>query len=57
MIVACDLAHTEGLDNAEDRFTDGRANRLAVDVDSHIRLGQGLDIKGAFEAVHYDVHP
>jgi hypothetical protein len=47
VIVARYLAYAEGLNDAEDGFADGRGDRLAVDVDSHIRLGQGLDIEGA----------
>jgi hypothetical protein len=48
VIVARDLTHAEGLDNAEDGFADGGGHRLAIDVDSHIRLRQRLDIEGSF---------
>jgi hypothetical protein len=57
VIVARDLTHAEGLDNAEDGFADSSADRLAIDVDGHIRLRQRLDIKSSFLAVHCDVHP
>jgi len=48
VIVARDLAHAEGLNDAEHGFADGGSDRLAVDVDSHIRLRQRLDIEGSF---------
>jgi hypothetical protein len=52
MIVAGNLAYAEGLNDAQDGFADSSADRLTVDVDSHIRLRQGLDIEGSFLAVH-----
>ncbi|CAI8816271.1 hypothetical protein EMIT0232MI5_10387 [Pseudomonas sp. IT-232MI5] len=57
VIITGNLANAEGLDNAEDGFTNGGGDRLAVDMDGHIRLRQRLDIESSFLAVHCDVHP
>jgi hypothetical protein len=52
VIVARHLAQAKGLNDGKDGFADSGTDRLAIDVQSHVRMHQRLDIERSVLALH-----